>query len=111
MSHHVRPSCLAPRCPPRPIAYRVTHGFGQSLRRSWLNDCAAACHTDEFGEVGGFIGSDSLMMRPTSTRGGLFVSVGKEPKGVPPGVLHYRRGPAGFLEMLDAIAEVRQAAR
>jgi kojibiose phosphorylase len=66
---------------------------------------------DEFGEVGGFIGSDSLMMRPTSTRGGLFVSVGKEPKGVPPGVVHYRRGPAGFLEMLDAIAEVRQAGR
>lgn len=65
---------------------------------------------DEFGLVGGFIGSDSLMMQPKSTRGGLFISVGKEPNGVPPGVLHYRRGPRGFLEILDIIAEGRGAA-
>ncbi len=66
---------------------------------------------DEFGQVGGFIGSDSLMMRPESVKGGLFVSVGKEPNGVPEGVLHYRRGPKGFLEILDIIASGRGLAR
>ena len=58
---------------------------------------------DEFGEVGGFIGSDSLMMKPASTQGGLFISVGKEPNGVPDGVIHYRHGPEGFMEILDIL--------
>jgi len=62
---------------------------------------------DEYGEVGGFIGSDSLMMIPETLDGGIFISVGSEPNGVPPGVIHYRRGPKGFLKILDIIAEAR----
>ncbi|MBI2893723.1 MAG: glycoside hydrolase family 65 [Deltaproteobacteria bacterium] len=55
---------------------------------------------DEFGAVGGLAGSDSKMMTQ-SAGGATFVSVGPEPSGVPPGVVHLRGGPARFLELLD----------
>lgn len=65
---------------------------------------------DEFGEVGGFPGSDSLMMKPPCVAGGVFVSVGKEPNGVPAGVIHWStEGAKGFAEVLQMVLEAHQA--
>jgi hypothetical protein len=54
---------------------------------------------DEFGDVGGFAGSDERMITQAAT-GATYVSVGREPNGVPPEVLHVPGGPAMFLEIL-----------
>jgi hypothetical protein len=54
---------------------------------------------DEFGDVGGFAGSDRRMITP-DTRGVRVVSVGREPNGVPPGVIHLPGGPGAFLSIL-----------
>ncbi len=54
---------------------------------------------DELGEVGGLPGSDSLMLVP-ETRGAICVSVGVEPAGVPPHVLHLCGGPSRFATLL-----------
>lgn len=54
---------------------------------------------DEFGDVGGFAGSDERMITDAAA-GATYVSVGREPNGVPPGVLHVPGGPAKFLEIL-----------
>lgn len=62
---------------------------------------------DEFGAVGGVAGSDSLMLVPEFGRG-VTVSVGVEPGGVPPGVIHLGGGPQRWLEILDAQAERRR---
>ena len=56
---------------------------------------------DEFGSVGAVPGSDSYLLVPELARA-LFVSVGAEPGGVPPGVVHAAGGPAQFLGLLDA---------
>jgi trehalose/maltose hydrolase-like predicted phosphorylase len=53
---------------------------------------------DEFGPVGGLPGSDSLLTCEVA-RGPVF-SVGPEPNGVPPGVVHIGGGPAAFLGFL-----------
>jgi trehalose/maltose hydrolase-like predicted phosphorylase len=55
---------------------------------------------DEFGPLGAVPGSDSLMLVPELARA-VAVSVGVEPEGVPPGVLHLPGGPPQFLELLD----------
>lgn len=55
---------------------------------------------DEFGPVAACPGSDSLMMVPAAS-GAVFLSVGPEPYGLPPGVLHLPGGPARFREVLD----------
>ena len=55
---------------------------------------------DEFGPVGGVVGSDSLMMVRAFARA-VVVSVGVEPGGVPEGVLHLGKGPKGFIDLLD----------
>ncbi len=55
---------------------------------------------DEFGPVGGVVGSDSLMMVRAFARA-VVVSVGVEPGGVPEGVLHLGNGPKGFIDLLD----------
>jgi hypothetical protein len=55
---------------------------------------------DELGPVAASPGSDSLMMTRSAV-GATFVSVGPEPYGVPPGVLHLIGGPARFLALLD----------
>ncbi|MGH8837180.1 MAG: hypothetical protein ACRDWG_19625, partial [Actinomycetes bacterium] len=60
---------------------------------------------DEFGPIGGVIGSDSLMLVPELERA-IAISVGVEPEGCPEGVLSLGGGPARFLELLE-----RQLAR
>ncbi|HET9016353.1 MAG TPA: hypothetical protein VFN57_12210, partial [Thermomicrobiaceae bacterium] len=53
---------------------------------------------DEFGPVGGFVGSDD---RLRAERGdAVVISVGPEPNGVPDGVLHLGGGPARFRALL-----------
>jgi len=53
---------------------------------------------DEFGPINGFEGSDYRMVGlPDAT----YVSVGKEPNGVPEGVLHVGGGAAAFLDILQ----------
>ncbi|MBI3951005.1 MAG: hypothetical protein HY314_11190 [Acidobacteria bacterium] len=55
---------------------------------------------DEFGPIAGFEGSDFKMV--TEALGeAIFVSVGREPNGVPPGVIHIGGGPTRFLQLLD----------
>ncbi|MCL5962152.1 MAG: hypothetical protein M1358_23025, partial [Chloroflexi bacterium] len=54
---------------------------------------------DEFGPIAGFEGSDHKMVTPLS-REAVFVSVGLEPGGVPPEVIHIGGGPARFTELL-----------
>jgi hypothetical protein len=55
---------------------------------------------DEFGPLGGVPGSDSLLLVPEA-RGAVAVSVGAEPNGVPPGVIHVGGGPQRFLTLLE----------
>ena len=54
---------------------------------------------DEFGSLGGLPGSDSLLLVPEST-GAVALTVGAEPTGPPPGVVHLRGGPSAFLAVL-----------
>lgn len=55
---------------------------------------------DEFGPIGGFGGSDFKMVSPVA-RGAVYVSVGKEPNGVPDEVMYYGKGTEGFVEIVD----------
>jgi kojibiose phosphorylase len=61
---------------------------------------------DEFGPLAGFLGSDSQMRLPEAV-GATFVSVGREPNGVPDGVLHLGGGPAGFKALLAELATLK----
>jgi len=54
---------------------------------------------DEFGPIAGFEGSDFAMVTPEA-RDSVFVSVGPEPAGVPPEVIHIGGGPANLLHLL-----------
>ena len=54
---------------------------------------------DEFGPIGSSEGSDYLTLIPELRRS-TFVSVGVEPNGVPPRVLHVGGGPDEFLRIL-----------
>lgn len=54
---------------------------------------------DEFGPIAGFEGSDFRMVLP-GVEGIAYVSVGKEPNGVPAEVEHVGGGPAGFLRIV-----------
>ena len=65
---------------------------------------------DEFGSIGGVVGSDSLMMVDAFTRA-VVVSVGVEPGGVPHGVVHVGSGPKRFIELLDEQLSRRTALR
>jgi trehalose/maltose hydrolase-like predicted phosphorylase len=65
---------------------------------------------DEFGGMGGVRGSDAWMLIPEASRS-VAVSVGREPEGVPPGVLHLGSGPAVFLALLDDQLGRREAKR
>lgn len=58
---------------------------------------------DELGPIAGFAGSDSKMMRPEAA-GAVVVSVGPEPAGVPPGVIHLGGGPERFRQLLASQA-------
>lgn len=55
---------------------------------------------DEFGTIGGCEGSDSMMITP-KTEGASFISVGREPEGVPPAVCHMGGGIESFARILD----------
>ncbi|HEX3246562.1 MAG TPA: hypothetical protein VHX16_14230 [Chloroflexota bacterium] len=63
---------------------------------------------DEFGEVAASPGSDSLLMTK-SADGAVFVTVGPEPYGVPPGVIHLAGGPRRFLDLLDSQIQLRRS--
>ncbi|MCL6473062.1 MAG: glycoside hydrolase family 65 [Firmicutes bacterium] len=60
---------------------------------------------DEFGPIAGFEGSDFRMYLP-DVAGITYVSVGKEPNGVPPGVIHVGGGPSCFAEMMKEQVEL-----
>jgi trehalose/maltose hydrolase-like predicted phosphorylase/hydroxymethylpyrimidine pyrophosphatase-like HAD family hydrolase len=60
---------------------------------------------DEFGPVAGFEGSDYRMVLPKA-KGMTYVSVGKEPKGVPKGVVKAGGGPRRFLRIMRHQAEL-----
>ncbi len=55
---------------------------------------------DEFGDVGGFSGSDARMLVPEAANA-TFASVGPEPGGVPDPVLGLGGGPQRFVEILE----------
>jgi trehalose/maltose hydrolase-like predicted phosphorylase len=55
---------------------------------------------DEFGPLGGLPGSDSLLLVPEAGRA-TAVSVGREPDGVPHGVIPLGGGPTAFVALLD----------
>lgn len=63
---------------------------------------------DEFGRIAGFEGSDARMLT-ASAEGATFVSVGPEPGGAPPEVIHLGGGPARFRELLEAQLELWRA--
>jgi trehalose/maltose hydrolase-like predicted phosphorylase len=65
---------------------------------------------DEFGWMGGVRGSDAWMLIPEASRA-LAVSVGQEPEGVPPGVIHLPGGPAVFAALLDDQIARRESRR
>jgi kojibiose phosphorylase len=56
---------------------------------------------DEFGPIAGFEGSDHRMLDEPALRGAVAVSVGPEPGGAPPGVLHLGGGPDRFCDLLE----------
>lgn len=62
---------------------------------------------DEFGTVGGIPGSDSLMRVPELANA-TFASVGVEPEGTPPWVLHLSGGPDRFLAFLENQITIRK---
>jgi len=55
---------------------------------------------DEFGDVGGFSGSDARMLIPEA-QNAVFISVGPEPAGVPEPVIKIAGGPRTFAEILQ----------
>jgi hypothetical protein len=62
---------------------------------------------DEFGSFGGLPGSDSLLLLPDAGHV-TAVSVGAEPAGAPPDVLHLGGGPERFLTLLEDQLERRR---
>ena len=64
---------------------------------------------DEFGPIAGFPGSDYKMAIPAA-RGATFVSVGVEPSGVPPNVIHLGGGPQRFIWLLERQIELHEKA-
>jgi trehalose/maltose hydrolase-like predicted phosphorylase len=62
---------------------------------------------DEFGPLGGLPGSDSLLLTVDAV-GATAVSVGREPTGVPDGVLDLGGGPARFVQLLQDQLERRR---
>ncbi len=62
---------------------------------------------DEFGPIAGFEGSDFRMVIPEA-EGVAYLSVGKEPNGVPPQVEHLGGGPARFLWFVKRLAELHR---
>ncbi len=57
---------------------------------------------DEFGPISGVEGSDYRMVTRLAD-GATLISVGREPNGTPPGVIHIGGGPENFVRLLDEI--------
>jgi hypothetical protein len=64
--------------------------------------------SDEFGPIAGLTGGDFRMVTPAS-RACVFVSLGPEPAGVPPQVLHIGGGPARFERLLEDQLQIHRA--
>ena len=62
---------------------------------------------DEFGPIAGFEGSDYRMVLP-KVKGITYVSVGKEPNGVPAEVEHLGGGPDKFLQIVKDQAKLHR---
>lgn len=60
---------------------------------------------DEFGPIAGFEGSDFLTYKPDA-EGIDYISVGKEPNGVPQGVVHVGGGPDCFQKLMEEQAKI-----
>ncbi len=58
---------------------------------------------DELGPIAGFEGSDHRMLAAPEAAGATVISVGPEPAGVPPPVIHLGGGPARFCELIEAL--------
>jgi trehalose/maltose hydrolase-like predicted phosphorylase len=80
--------------------------FGELWRRG-IGASQVLVAGDEFGPLGGLPGSDSLLL-PTEAERAVAVSVGREPTGVPRGVLELGGGPESFLALLDDQLERRR---
>jgi hypothetical protein len=65
---------------------------------------------DEFGPIAGFEGSDARML-VASAKGATFVSVGKEPNGVPEEVIPLGGGPEQFCKVLEVQCQLRPMAK
>lgn len=72
--------------------------FGELWRRG-IGPAQVVVAGDEFGPLGGLPGSDSFLLPPEAARA-TAVSVGREPTGVPRGVIGLGGGPASFLVLL-----------
>jgi len=78
-----------------------------ALRRRGIGPGLVLVAGDEFGPLGGMLGSDSLLLVPEAARSTV-VSVGSEPTGAPPGVLALGGGPERFVEILEDQLERRR---
>ncbi len=74
--------------------------FAQVARENGIDNEAVLIAGDEFGDVGGFSGSDARMLVPDA-RDAVFLSVGPEPSGVPAPVIKIDGGPRTFAEILQ----------
>jgi kojibiose phosphorylase len=61
---------------------------------------------DEFGPIAGFEGSDQRMLDVPEAAGAVVVSVGVEPGGAPPSVIHLGGGPDRFCDVLERQLDV-----
>jgi hypothetical protein len=70
------------------------------LRRRGIGPSSVLVAGDEFGPLGGLLGSDSYLLVPEGA-GATAVSVGAEPTGVPAGILALSGGPESFARLLE----------
>jgi trehalose/maltose hydrolase-like predicted phosphorylase len=80
--------------------------FGELWRRGIAASLTLVAG-DEMGPLGELPGSDSLLLVPEGN-GSTAVSVGREPEGVPAGVIALTGGPTAFLALLDDQLERRR---
>ncbi len=80
----------------------------RTLEREGVGPGLVLLAGDEFGSLGGVIGSDALMLVSPRL---VSLSVGVEPEGCPPSVLHLGGGPPEFVRVLDRQLERRRGRR
>ena len=80
-------------------SHSAAWAFGELARRGIAPGLVLAVG-DEFGPLGDAEGSDALLLVDAAARA-TAVSVGIEPGGVPPGVIHVGGGPEAFITLLD----------